>query len=249
VDDRVGRFYGGRLEGHGGLRADLEPPLVVLGLRGEDVEVGPLLQDLVGDPLVTGTGRFETDLSASGQTTKDLRRSVSGEAAIDFAMGTVKGFNLEHFIHRAEARFKGRPAPPPEPDVTEFTELRGTARIDQGVLTNRDLFATSAYLHAAGSGTVDLVNGRLDYRLEPWFVDPPEGRGIKEIEDIPIPIRITGSLLRPDWRIELGTVLRDVAQRKLKDGLGADVAEKLRDLEERIDIKGLEEGLRRLFDF
>jgi AsmA protein len=245
VDERVSHFYGGRLDGHAGLRADLDIPRVVLVQRGEDVQTGPLLRDLIGEDLVTGQGRFDADLSAAGQTPDALRGSLSGEAVIELAMGSIRGFNLEQVIRRAEARLKGKPAPPAEPERTDFTRLRASARIDQGVLTNRDLFATSNYIHATGSGTLRLADGGIDYRLEPWFVDPPEGRGIKEIEDIPIPIRITGTLLDPDWSVDIGPVLREVAQRRL----GKDLGEKLKELEERIDLKGLEEGLRRLFDF
>jgi AsmA protein len=247
VDERVSRFYGGRLDGHAGLRADLDTPRLVLVQRGEDVQAGPLLGDLIGEALVTGQGRFEADLSAVGQTPDALRRSLSGEADIELAMGSIKGFNLEQVIRRAEARLKGKPAPSAEPERTDFTQLRASARIDQGVLTNRDLFATSSYIHARGSGTLRLADWGIDYRLEPWFVDPPKGRGIKEIEDIPIPIRITGTLQDPDWSVDIGPVLREVAQRRLGEGL--DLGEKLRELEERIDLKGLEEGLRRLLDF
>jgi AsmA protein len=247
LNQRVGSFYGGRLQGHAGLRADLDPPRIVLVQYGEGVQAGALLKDLIGEDLITGEGRFETDLSAEGHTPHAIRRSLSGEAAVHLAGGSIKGFDLEQFIRRAQARLEGRPVPPRGPERTRFDDLRATAQIDDGVLTNRDLLITSDYVSASGSGSIDIVEERLDYRFEPRFVDQPEGLDIEEIEGIPIPVLITGSLRRPAWSIDLAAVLRDVSERKL--GTGLDLGEKIRELEEQLDVEGLEKGLRQLLDF
>jgi AsmA protein len=245
VEERVGRFYGGVLEGHAELASDQTPPVLAVSQRAVGIAVGPLLLDLAGEDLITGSGGFEADLRTTGQSPEALKRGLAGRAAFHLAMGTIKGFNLDLFIRQAEARIKRRPPPPPEPLQTDFTELRASAEANNGVFVNEDLYATANYIQATGSGSVDIANERLDYRLVPKFVNPPEGRGIKEIEDIPIPIRITGAFARPDWTIELGQVLRDVARRELERESGG----LLEELEERSGIRGLEKGLRNLFKF
>lgn len=249
IEERIGGFYQGRIEGHVGLSADVDPPELVVVQEADGIQIGPLLEDLTGEDNLTGSGRFEADLRAVGQTPDALKRSLSGRAAIHFSKGLIRGFNVEQIIRRAEARLKGRPVPAQEPEQTDFTDLRASAVVKNGVLDNRDLLATSHYIHAAGKGRVDIANERLDYRLEPRFVDPPKGRGIKEIEDIPVPIRITGSFDQPDWNIDVGSVLRDVAKRKLERKLEGKGGSRLKELEERTGIKGLEKGLRQFFQF
>jgi AsmA protein len=249
IEESVDRFYQGRLKGDARLRVDVNPPVLRLSQRAEGIQAGPLLEDLIGEGVITGIGGFEADLRAVGQSEEALKRSLSGRTAIHFSMGSIKGFNLDLFIRQAEARLKGRPPPPPEPLQTDFTELRASADVRKGVFANKDLYATSDFIHASGNGSVDIVGERLDYRLEPRFVDPPKGRGIKEIEDIPVPILITGSFEQPDWRIDLAPVLRKVAGRELKKELENKGSGKLHELEERTGIKGLEQGLRSLFNF
>jgi AsmA protein len=247
LENRVGAFYAGRLAGRVRLAADQEPPELVLVQEGEGIQAGPLLADITGEASVTGKARFAADLRAAGQTPRALERTLSGTLSVDFGQGVIKGFNLEQMIRRAEARLKGRPAPAAGADQTDFTELSASAVIDKGVLSNEDLRATSDYIHASGRGRVDLPQRRLDYLLQPRFVKPPKGRGIKEIEDIPIPVRITGPLADPDWAVDLGPVLEQVARRRLERELDKEGGGALRELEERTGIKGLEQGLRSLF--
>jgi len=249
LNERIGRFYQGSLQGHIHLLADEDPPALALVQRAEGIQIGPLLKDLIGKEVMTGHGRLEIDLRSNGQSPDAIKRNLTGKGAMHFSRGSIEGFNLEQFIRRAEAQFKGSPAPPQEPERTDFSKLRASAAITNGVITNQDLFATSNYIHANGEGSLDLVNHRLDYLVTSKFVDPPKGRAIKEIEDIPIPIRFTGTLERPAWNIDLAPVLRELGRHELRKELDEKGSSKLQELEERTGIKGLEQGLRRIFDF
>ena len=126
---------------------------------------------------------------------------------------------------------------------TDFKDLRASAEVEAGVLSNRDLVATADKLRVTGKGTLDLVRERFDYRFAPMWVQPPEGGGIKELEGIPVPVHLTGSFARPRWDVDVAGALRAVAERELQ-GQGGGLFKKL---EERTGIKGLEQGLRGLF--
>ena len=245
IEDGAARFYTGRLAGRVELDATAEPPRLSFVQGAADVQVGPLVHDLTGKDRVTGRGSVDADLTAAGQTLDALKRDLGGRGAIRLVDGSVRGFNLEHMIRQAGARLKGQPAPSGDPQRMDFSELSASAEIRQGVLTNRDLVATSRYVHVTGEGRVDLADKRFDYRFAPVFVKPPEGRGIKEIEDIPLPVHLTGSFDDPKWDVELGPVLQGLARERLEREL--DKGDALRKLEERTGIKGLEKGLRGLF--
>jgi AsmA protein len=115
------------------------------------------------------------------------------------------------------------------------------------VLHNNDLLATSSYLRITGRGAVDLGDERFNYRFEPMFVKPPQGRAIKELENVPIPVRLTGTFDHPKWTVDLGDVLKGVGRHELEKRIEQNGGQAIRKLEERTGIKGLEKGLRSLF--
>jgi AsmA protein len=248
VTNQVPRFYGGRLDGRLGLDARSQIPRVALDERAAGVHIGPLLRDLTGEDLLSGNGDLSANLTASAQSVDALRRTLSGKLAIHLTGGAVKGFDLERMVRDAGARLKGQPLSAPQgPLQTEFSELRASAVAQNGVLQNNDLLATSTYLRITGRGTVDLGNERFNYRFEPMFVKPPQGRAIKELENVPIPVRLTGTFDHPKWDVDLGDVLRRVGRHELEKRLEENGGGAIKKLEERTGIKGLEKGLRSLF--
>jgi AsmA protein len=248
ITDQVPRFYGGRLDGRLGIDARSRAPRVALDQRADGIQVGPLLRDLTGQDPLTGSGDLSANLAASAQSVDSLRRTLSGKLAIHLTRGAVKGFDLERMVRDAGASLKGEPQSVPQgPLQTQFTELRASAVAQNGVLHNNDLLATSSYLRITGRGAVDLGDERFNYRFEPMFVKPPQGRAIKELENVPIPVRLTGTFDHPKWTVDLGDVLKGVGRHELEKRLEQNGGEAIRKLEERTGIKGLEKGLRSLF--
>ncbi len=245
LDNRIGRFYEGRLEGRIGLDRRDAQPAWTLAQRATGVAVAPLLTDLTGSAQLTGSGDASADLSARGETTDALVRSASGRLTLALRDGRVQGVDLEGLIAAAQARL-GQGGGQGTAEHTRFSQLTATATVDQGVLHNEDLVATSDHLRVTGQGRIDLPAERLDYRFEPVFVRPPQGRGIKELEGIPIPVRLTGTFDQPVWNVDLAAALRAAGQRRLEQELGSEDGA-LKRLEEGTGIKGLEQGLRRLF--
>lgn len=110
---------------------------------------------------------------------------------------------------------------------------------------NDDLKIVADYVKVAGKGELDLVEERIDYRLEAVFVTPPEGRFIKEMERIPIPIKITGTFKNPKREIEAARLLSTITKRKLEDKAAEDTGDILQELADRTGIQGLRENIRR----
>ncbi len=243
IDNRVQRFCEGRLAGRLALDIKGTEPRVALVQRAEEIESGHLLADLPWGDRVSGRGEITADLAATVRGVDALRRSLAGTLVIHFPHGVIKGVNLERMIREARARLQGEAPPKDLPMHTEFRDLRASAQVRNGVLSNRDLVATADHLRIIGAGTLDLVQGRIDYRLEPIFVKPPQGHGIKELGGIPIPVHLTGSFDYPRWNLDLGSVLGAAAKRKL----GERGEELFQSLEERTGIKGLGQGLKDLF--
>ena len=184
------------------------------------IQAGPLLQDLIGEDRLLGTGNVSADLSTVGNTADAMQRTLDGSAAFAFTNGAYNGINIAYEIRKAWALITGKSAPPSEPAQTDFSELKASFKLDRGVVRNDDLMAKSPLLRVTGEGTVDLPRQSLDYTLFALVTGTLEGQGgreLKELEGIRIPVHLTGPLAAPDYAIQLDKVLGDKMQKELTD--------------------------------
>jgi AsmA protein len=201
-------------------------------------QVEPLLTDLTGAAALSGRGDLNLKLTTAGWGRDALVRGLGGRLILVLRDGSLRGLDLSPVAALAGLR----PQTGQSPSFTAFTELSASAPLAQGVLRSDDLVASGPWMRLTGSGTLDLVDGRLDWRLAPILTAPPQGGGIKELEGIPIPVYLGGTLGDPTWRVDVAAVLREVARRRLEDR-GGDVIDRL---ERRTGVKGLDGVLRGL---
>ncbi len=227
-------LYGGRYAGNTRLDVRGDQPRFALNEKLEGVQAGPLLTDLMGEAWVTGTAHVSASLTGTGIDPDQVRRTVSGNGTFRFSDGTVRGINVAHLIRQARAAIRNEPAPSEEPSQTDFAELTGTLTVKDGLVSNNDLNAKSPLLRVTGQGTVNLVNEQVDYLVRTAIVGTTKGQAGKELEELKgltIPVRITGLISEPRFRVDLEDLLK-----------GRIEQEKER-LEEKLE-KRLEEGLK-----
>ncbi|MGQ0619285.1 MAG: AsmA family protein [Panacagrimonas sp.] len=202
-------------------------PGYALNTSIQAVTLGPILNDFLGKDYVTGLGTVTMDLSSGGKTVGDLRQALNGDLALDFKNGAVKGFNLAQIIRQGQALFKGQQlAATAEPPQTDFTAIGFAATIVNGVLKSDTLNASSPLFRLIGSGEIDLFKETLNYLAQPTIVATSQGQGGKGLEELAgliIPIKLTGSLYAPKYKLDLQTALKQ----KAGDELRGKVADKL----------------------
>ena len=224
--------YGGQVKGRlaGNLPARKTPVALTLDATADDIRIGPLLADASGQAPVTGRGGFGLDLSARGADAMALRRSLGGRVSLALHDGDLTGFDIRRIIGDSGD------------DAAGFATLTASARGKDGVFHSDDLSARSPVMNLDGGGSVDVASERLDLSLEAVLVEPPNGAGIRELEGVPIPIRVAGHWSHPDWDVDVGAALRAAARRALDDRVNGHGGW-LDKLEERTGIPGLREGL------
>lgn len=145
-------------------------------------------------------------------------RSLNGSVQIAFKNGEYQGTNVLYFIDLGKSILqiaRGEPSLklPPLPthmDRTSFGSLTGSGIIRQGILSNSDLVLNSQVLYATGSGTVNLVTQRINYRLKVSKADE------NDREKQNIPLIISGTLSDPDVSVDKGELLESVGKSLLK---------------------------------
>ncbi len=228
-------LYDGRYAGNVRLDARGDVPSFSIDESLSGVQAQPLLKDMLDIDLVSGTADFRIRATARGITDESLRRSAKGDANFSFRNGAIKGFNSAQMIREASARLQGKAPPPDVARETDFTELRGSLQIGDGLVRNEDLSASSPYLRLAGNGQVDIVKESIDYRLRARIVDTAAGQGgagLDDVKGVDVPIRITGALMAPDIRID-----SDFLRNLLRDKLAPQVEQLREEVKQKTDEK------------
>lgn len=221
MEPLTGSGYQGQLEARVTVDARRETPRYAAAVDLRGVAIAPLLEALwQEESRLLGTGNLALDVNAAGGSVDALTGSLNGRGEMQFRDGAVRGINVARIIRQADARLRGEtPQDDGEPDATDFTELRGSFQIRDGVVRNEDLVANSPLLRVAGRGSADLPRQQLDYRLDATLVATIEGQGgrsLDELRGVNLPIRITGAFAEPRFRLDLEDVVRERVDERVR---------------------------------
>ena len=236
-------MYQGEYQGDISIDARKDTPRISMNERMSGIQAGPLLRDLTGEDTVLGKGDLTAKLTTSGNTPEAMKRTLNGDVSFAFTEGAVKGVNIASLIRNAQAALQGKPAPASsEPNQTDFAELRGTARVKDGVVKNKDLSMKSPLLRVTGKGKVSLPEETINYELTTKIVGSLEGqsgKALSELKGVAIPIRIGGTFSKPTWKPDLGAAVGDVAKKKAKKEIEKKSKDLLKDKLDDQLLKGL----------
>ncbi len=234
-------LYAGQYNGDITLDARKATPRIAINEKVSGVQAGPLLQDLTGEARVQGTADVTARLEGSGIDADAIKKTLNGTTSFSFTNGSIKGVNIAALIRKAQAKLKGQPAPQEQPNQTDFSMMRGTATVNNGVVHNDDLELQSPLLRITGKGQVSLPAETIDYTLTTKLVGSLEGQGGKSLEElkgVSIPVRVGGTFSKPTYAPDLGAALSEAAKarveekvekqkQKLQEKLGDELQDKL----------------------
>lgn len=222
LDPMVASLYSGRLAGSVSL-VNAAPPRVMVRQTLSGVQVGPLLTDAAQLDLIEGRGDIQVDLSTQGRSVDEFKRALAGSASVSLADGALRGVNIAGVLRDARKRLaeiRGREVKPSvSSDRTDFSALKASFRLRDGVASNNDLSMMSPLLRASGEGTLDLGRDNIDYLLRATIVGTLTGQGGRAVADlrgVTVPVRIVGPLAKPGFDFELQAMALDAAHQEVK---------------------------------
>ncbi len=216
-------LFEGTYNGDVRINAASDIPSISVNERIDGVQLAPLAKAMFGQENITGTIEGSFKLSGSGNSLAVIRSDLDGTMAFALADGAWEGTDVWYQLRSAYARFKQRPAPKPKlPARTEFSNVRATGTVTDGVFSNDDLLVELPFLRMTGNGTVDLAEGQVDYSMrarvleQPEFVDPASETELADFTKAVIPLRITGPLADPSIRPDIEAMLRAEIKRAVE---------------------------------
>lgn len=228
-------------------------PKYALKTELKTLNAGPFLQDFIGKDYVNGLGSLSVNLDSGGLTVGDLRKALNGDVGVKVENGAVKGFNLAQIIRKGQAALTGNlNYTETEAKQTDFSTMSFSAKIINGILKSDSLSAASPLFRLSGLGEINLVDETINYIAKPTIVETTKGEGGKGLEDlkgIEIPIKLSGSLFSPSYKIDLKEALKQKALGKVTTQLEGKKEELKQEREEAKDKlkEKLNDKLNKLF--
>jgi AsmA protein len=194
--------------------------------RIEGVDLAALAKAMFDQQNITGKIDGSFTLTGRGADMAAVQRSLSGNMKFELADGSYEGTDIWYELRRARALLKRET--PPEPSVparTRFSAVTATGVVENGVMQNDDLFAELPFMQLTGKGSVDMAAATVDYGLTARVLERPEsmsGMSAEELNDFTeavIPLKITGSLMSPSVKPDVGRMLRQRVEEDLKGKL------------------------------
>ncbi len=216
-------LFEGTYSGDVRINAAGDIPSISVNETIDSVQLAPLAKAMFEQENITGTIDGSFKLTGSGSSLAVIRRDLDGTMAFSLADGAWEGTDVWHQLRSAYALFKQRPAPEPElPARTEFSNVRVTGSVNDGVFSTDDLLAELPFLQVTGNGTVDLAEGQVDYSMQarvleqPEFVDTTSETELDDFTEAVIPFSVTGPLADPSIRPDIEAMLKAEVKRAVE---------------------------------
>ncbi|BDD88806.1 AsmA family protein [Desulfofustis limnaeus] len=201
-------LYQGTMSATGTLDVRGDTPAMAINVAVSGVQVGPLLRDAADKDILEGSLSATVNLTATGDRTEPLKRSLHGSADLLFSDGALIGLDLAHLARTITSGFSLEQQG--ERPRTDFAELQVPLVVAGGIATIAEATLKSPFIRARASGTVNLVDESLDLQLTPRLVATIKGQGdVEEHTGLAVPILVGGTISDPTFLPDLAGLARE----------------------------------------
>ena len=178
-------------------------PKTNLQLAMQGIQAGSFIKDYMGKDIIEGALKSNAALNLVGDTSDQIRKTISGDGSFSFNNGAIKGVDLAAMMHNAAKAFKLKEKGS-QAAKTAFTELSVPFTLKTGLFATQNTHLKSPVLHVKAQGKANLVTETLDFKVNPKFVNPLEGQK----NGIVVPLLVTGTFDKPKFRPDLEAAVK-----------------------------------------
>jgi AsmA protein len=197
----IGKLALYRGSAKGTINLDCTAQIAALAVDGSlsDVDLGPLLRDAGAGSSITGSASFTLAGTARGNSQRDQISTLSGTSSFRLAHGSLGGIDLAGMLRNTAAAFGSGGG-------TAIERASATSTIHNGIMSSRDLVVTIDTIEAHGTGTVNLPERTLSYRVEPKIM-----AGI-----VTVPVIVSGRWDHLSFRPDLAGIAKGIVSAPVK---------------------------------
>jgi AsmA protein len=172
-------------------------------LEFNNVALQPFFADTIGVKQIEGTGTIRLDLTSAGASPQAIVRRMNGKGSIAFHNGRLRGIDMSAVARAIQSLLGGAIKPD---SFTSFATMSGSFAVTNGILVNKDFELIGPVFKTTGSGTVDVGNRSIDFRIV------PQASAIiaKHKLSIGVPFRIKGPWKHVHYTADITGMLHSV---------------------------------------
>jgi len=232
-------LYQGSMNGSLGVNAQATPKISInQNLSG--INVAALTKDAADFDTLEGRGNVMLNLIMQGNTVSAMKKAMNGNMSLNLADGAIKGINLAQKLRDAQGMLgKAQTQTANQSEKTDFSELKASFKVNNGVAHNDDLSLKSPLLRLSGAGDINIGNDSMNYLAKATLAKTLEGQGgSNAVGGVTVPVRVSGPFADLKYTLDFGSMVSDAAKQKV-EAKKEEIKTKLQD-----QIKG---GLKGLF--
>ena len=238
------KMYQGNADGSVLLNVAGSTPKTDLNLKVDNVQINPLLKDVMAKDFLEGSTNADLQISMTGDQPDQIKKTLNGKGDLRFTDGAIVGIDLASMARNIGSAFglaqQGEKRP-----RTDFTELSMPFTVKEGVANTPGTSLKSPFIRITASGTADLVKETLDFRVEPKAVASLKGQGDEsQRSGIMVPVLVSGTFASPKFRPDLSSAAKEKIEKQIMESKEAQKLlenEKVKPLEK--SVKGAIKGL------
>lgn len=237
-------MYQGDVSGKTIINVTRSTPKTQIRLSAKNLQVNPLLKDVLNKDFLEGATDTRFQLSMRGDDADSIRKSLGGEGQLFFKDGAIKGIDLASMARNVKSAFGLESHVGPKPR-TDFSELVIPFSIEKGLARTANARLLSPFIRIKAGGTANLVSETIDMRIDPKIVGTIKGQGdTMDRGGITVPVLVSGTFTDPRFEPDLAGMLTGGSGSSPEDvvkGFTGGKGDVIKDAEEQ--VKGLLKGL------
>ena len=209
------KMYQGSAAGKVVLDVVQDTPKSDLNLKISDIQINPLLKDVLGKDFLEGTTKADINLTMVGDQPEQIKKTLNGKGDLQFNDGAIIGIDLASMARNVGAAF-GLAQKDAKRPRTDFTELAMPFTIKNGLANTPGTSLKSPFIRIVATGSADLVGETLDIRVEPKAVASIKGQGDEsQRSGIMVPVLVSGTFSSPKFRPDLSAAVKQNIEKQI----------------------------------
>ncbi|MGB2079813.1 MAG: AsmA family protein, partial [Vibrio sp.] len=211
-------IYSGQVNVSGRLDVRQSTPSYQVKANVKQIQIQPLLKALASYDKLTGRGNMTLNASGRSLKSQNLKRNLTGSTTLSVNNGVLYGMNIPYQIRKNYALIKGRKIPA-ESETTKFSSFKGRFDFKSGVARTKNLALNAQGIKVTGQGQANYVKENMDFKVQADIskISDPNGKPIKELAGVSVPIRITGPWSSLNYQLDLKGLLKTQALQKVNE--------------------------------
>jgi AsmA protein len=193
-------------------------PVITVDQKLSGVDVATLTQDAANFDTLEGRGNVAMNLSMRGNTVSAMKKAMNGNLSLNLNDGAIKGINVAKSLRDAQGMLgRAQTQAANQSEKTDFSELRASFKINNGVAHNDDLSMKSPLLRVAGAGDIDIGQSSMNYLARATLAKTLEGQGGRDnVAGITVPVRVSGPFADLKYTLDFGALVNEAARQKVE---------------------------------